>query len=100
MEESHPQPRWQRQGRHWVFEQQRGRGAGAKCRLARLQPEHSRSMWLKFLTEGPVVGFLFPVAIPGGPSAALYPQEGLSAGYHEDLEPAEERQAWNLIVTN
>lgn len=36
-----------------------------------------------------------PVAIPGGPSAVLYPQEGPSADYHEDPEPAE----GNLSVT-
>ena len=38
------------------------------------------------------MGFLFPEAIPGGLSAALYHQEGLSADYHEDPEPAEGEQ--------
>ena len=33
-----------------------------------------------------------PAAVPAGPSAALCRQEGLSAGYHEDPEPAEGRQ--------
>lgn len=33
-----------------------------------------------------------PAAIPAGPSAALCHREGLSAGYHEDPEPAEGKQ--------
>lgn len=33
-----------------------------------------------------------PAAVPAGPSAALCHREGLSAGYHEDPEPAEGKQ--------
>ena len=37
-----------------------------------------------------------PAAIPAGPSAALCHREGLSAGYHEDPEPAEGKRVEHL----
>ena len=37
-----------------------------------------------------------PAAIPAGPSAALCRREGLSAGYHEDPEPAKGKQVEHL----
>lgn len=86
-----PQPGLQWQGGHWVSKQLRGRGAGAQC-LPGQSTARTPQAW--------VVGFLFLAALPGGPSAALYPQAGLSADYDEDPEPAKGRQAQHLTVTD
>lgn len=60
-----------------------------RAALARAQPALSRA--LSHLQSE--AGVLWPVAVPGGRSAARCRQEALTADYREDLEPAGGRRA-------
>lgn len=94
MVERHPQLRLQQQGGHWVSPKQKGMGSWPQIQPCLTHNQNIPGRHDCDISRGQSeLGFLFPAALPAELSAARYRQEGLSADYREDPEPAQGRPA-------